>query len=123
MLEIGTLTELKAEAGELAENTDSEFSEITFEELLAQEKKDAFWLVILNGCYKPIYPLSFTSMWIANWFIWFNLMQAKKWKIQVMLKLIAVTSSQLNLWILLKQYVCPTPKISASSFETNKIKY
>ena len=45
MLEIGACMELKAKSGELMEDTDTEFADISFEELLAQEKKDSFWLV------------------------------------------------------------------------------
>lgn len=37
--------EVKAKSGELKESTDSDFTDISFEELLAQEKKDSFWLV------------------------------------------------------------------------------
>ncbi|PON96142.1 CA-responsive protein [Trema orientale] len=44
MLEIGARMELKAKSGELMESTDTEYSDISFEELLAQEKKDSFWL-------------------------------------------------------------------------------
>lgn len=49
MLEIGAHMEMKAKSGELteSESTDSDFSDISFEELLAQEKKDSFWLVLL----------------------------------------------------------------------------
>ncbi|XP_015866363.3 uncharacterized protein LOC107403948 [Ziziphus jujuba] len=45
MLEIGAHMEMKAKSGELteSESTDSDFSDISFEELLAQEKKDSFW--------------------------------------------------------------------------------
>lgn len=43
MLQIGVCLELKAESGELVEKADTEFPEISFEELLAQEKKDSFW--------------------------------------------------------------------------------
>ncbi|KAF2323551.1 hypothetical protein GH714_036054 [Hevea brasiliensis] len=43
MLEISTSMELKAKSGELIENKDTEVADISFEELLAQEKKDAFW--------------------------------------------------------------------------------
>nr|AKM76865.1 AT1G17665-like protein [Hypseocharis bilobata] len=43
MLEIGACMELKAKSDELMESTDSEFTDISFEELLAQEKKDSFW--------------------------------------------------------------------------------
>lgn len=46
MLEIGACMELQAKSGELTESTDSEFEDtISFEELLAREKKDSFWLV------------------------------------------------------------------------------
>ncbi|EOY27098.1 F11A6.1 protein, putative [Theobroma cacao] len=43
MLEIGACMELKSKSGELMEGTDTEFADISFEELLAQEKKDSFW--------------------------------------------------------------------------------
>ncbi|CAN4089086.1 unnamed protein product [Withania somnifera] len=43
MLEIGADMEMKAKPTELIENKDSELPDISFEELLAQEKKDAFW--------------------------------------------------------------------------------
>ncbi|GLT75585.1 hypothetical protein SLA2020_472980 [Shorea laevis] len=43
MLEIGECMELKAKAGELMQDSDTECSDISFEELLAQEKKDSFW--------------------------------------------------------------------------------
>nr|AKM76862.1 AT1G17665-like protein [Geranium incanum] len=43
MLEICACMELKAKSGELMENQDAEVAEISFEELLAQEKKDSFW--------------------------------------------------------------------------------
>lgn len=47
MLEIGACMEMKAKSSSLVESTDAEFSDISFEELLAQEKKDAFWLVLI----------------------------------------------------------------------------
>ncbi|MQL79765.1 hypothetical protein Taro_012208, partial [Colocasia esculenta] len=43
MLEIGARMESKAGADDNSESVDSEFAEISFEELLAQEKKDSFW--------------------------------------------------------------------------------
>nr|AKM76867.1 AT1G17665-like protein [Monsonia marlothii] len=43
MLEIGARMELKAKSGELTQTPDTEFTDISFEELLAQEKKDSFW--------------------------------------------------------------------------------
>ncbi|KAI3455553.1 hypothetical protein Pfo_012216 [Paulownia fortunei] len=51
MLEIGACMEMKAKSSSLVESTDSDFSDISFEELLAQEKKDAFWQ--RNGKLKP----------------------------------------------------------------------
>lgn len=52
MVEIGAGMELKANAEKLVEKeaeADTDFGDISFEELLAQEKKDVFWLVhILN---------------------------------------------------------------------------
>ncbi|XVF26952.1 hypothetical protein REPUB_Repub14bG0064600 [Reevesia pubescens] len=50
MLEIGACMELKAKSSELMEGTDNEFADISFEELLAQEKKDSFW-PNNNRCY------------------------------------------------------------------------
>nr|AKM76881.1 AT1G17665-like protein [Pelargonium x hortorum] len=44
MLEIGADMELKAKTSELTESTDTEFDDISFEELLAKEKKDSFWM-------------------------------------------------------------------------------
>ncbi|XP_030526191.1 uncharacterized protein LOC115737917 [Rhodamnia argentea] len=43
MLEVGACMELKAKSGELMEAEDSDVPDISFEELLAQEKKDSFW--------------------------------------------------------------------------------
>ncbi|KAH8514524.1 hypothetical protein H0E87_007385 [Populus deltoides] len=43
MLEISACVELKAKSEEVIETKDHEFGDISFEELLAQEKKDAFW--------------------------------------------------------------------------------
>lgn len=43
MLEISVRLELKAKSGEQMESADTGFSDISFEELLAQEKKDSFW--------------------------------------------------------------------------------
>ncbi|KAK4395126.1 hypothetical protein Sango_1666900 [Sesamum angolense] len=51
MLEIGACMEMKAKSSDLVESTDADFSDISFEELLAQEKKDAFWQ--RNGKLKP----------------------------------------------------------------------
>lgn len=45
MLEIGACMEMEDKLHEHVDNTDNEFAEISFEELLAQEKKDAFWFV------------------------------------------------------------------------------
>ncbi|GER28772.1 CA-responsive protein, partial [Striga asiatica] len=43
MLEISACMETKAKSSSLGKSTDDEFCDISFEELLAQEKKDAFW--------------------------------------------------------------------------------
>ncbi|XP_038896162.1 uncharacterized protein LOC120084452 [Benincasa hispida] len=43
MLEIGTCMELIQKSEKPTEKIDSEFTDISFEELLAQEKKDSFW--------------------------------------------------------------------------------
>ncbi|PPR94944.1 hypothetical protein GOBAR_AA25725 [Gossypium barbadense] len=48
MLEIGACMELKAKSGEQMEGADTEISDISFEELLAQEKKDSFCTLINN---------------------------------------------------------------------------
>ena len=47
MLEISVSMELKAKSGELSESADADQfkDDISFEELLAREKKDSFWLV------------------------------------------------------------------------------
>nr|AKM76868.1 AT1G17665-like protein [Melianthus villosus] len=43
MIDIGARVELKAKYGKLMECTETECDDISFEELLAQEKKDSFW--------------------------------------------------------------------------------
>ncbi|KAK8543351.1 hypothetical protein V6N13_136132 [Hibiscus sabdariffa] len=43
MLEVCTCMESKGKSSELMEDSDTEFTDISFEELLAQEKKDSFW--------------------------------------------------------------------------------
>lgn len=43
MLEISASVELKAKSGEMMESPDTDFADISFEELLAKEKKDSFW--------------------------------------------------------------------------------
>ncbi|PSS07351.1 Trichohyalin like [Actinidia chinensis var. chinensis] len=43
ILEISECMEVQAKSSELAESADADFSDISFEELLAQEKKDSFW--------------------------------------------------------------------------------
>ncbi|KAL4386107.1 hypothetical protein GQ457_09G005800 [Hibiscus cannabinus] len=43
MLEVCTCMESKGKSCEPMEDADSEFTDISFEELLAQEKKDSFW--------------------------------------------------------------------------------
>lgn len=45
MVEISENMELKAKSAELIEDRDTEIADISFEELLAQEKKDSFWFV------------------------------------------------------------------------------
>ncbi|KAL1301365.1 hypothetical protein AAHE18_18G247800 [Arachis hypogaea] len=49
MLEIGSCMD-NAKSRELIENRDDEFADISFEELLAQEKKDSFclWIVFFS---------------------------------------------------------------------------
>ncbi|CAI9780001.1 unnamed protein product [Fraxinus pennsylvanica] len=52
ILELGAcMEEIKANSVDLVESTDANFSDISFEELLAQEKKDSFWQ--RKGRYKP----------------------------------------------------------------------
>lgn len=60
MLEIGADMEMKAKSSELIENTEAELPDISFEELLAQEKKDAFWSV-LPSLHQLLLPLSLSS--------------------------------------------------------------
>ncbi|XXG56253.1 hypothetical protein AAC387_Pa03g3721 [Persea americana] len=43
MLEIAVRMELQAKSGELVESPETDSADISFEELLAQEKKDSFW--------------------------------------------------------------------------------
>lgn len=43
MLEIAVRMELQAKSGELVESLETDSADISFEELLAQEKKDSFW--------------------------------------------------------------------------------
>lgn len=45
MLEISAGLELKTKSREQMESKDIEFTGISFEDFLAQEKKDSFWLV------------------------------------------------------------------------------
>lgn len=45
MLEIGARMELEGKSGEPRESIDDDPTDISFEELLAQEKKDSFWSV------------------------------------------------------------------------------
>ena len=59
MLEIGECMELQAKSSELTESADADFSDISFEELLAQEKKDSFWLVSSVESY--VYSLSLAT--------------------------------------------------------------
>lgn len=56
MLEIGADMEMKAKSNELVENTEADLPDISFEELLAQEKKDVFWSVLpsLNPLLLPL---------------------------------------------------------------------
>lgn len=47
MLELGAcMEETKAKSIDLVESTDADFSDISFEEFLAKEKKDSFWFVL-----------------------------------------------------------------------------
>lgn len=48
MLELGACMEKAKQCGS-EENSDDEFTDISFEELLAQEKKDSFWLVSFHS--------------------------------------------------------------------------
>lgn len=46
MLELSASMELEAKSNEVVQSPDTdEFSDISFEELLAQEKKDSYWFV------------------------------------------------------------------------------
>ncbi|XP_040998173.1 uncharacterized protein LOC121244217 isoform X1 [Juglans microcarpa x Juglans regia] len=50
MLEISASMESKAKSSELMETTDADFADISFEELLAREKKDSFWQRKSRSC-------------------------------------------------------------------------
>lgn len=52
----------KAKSCELEKNKDDEFAGISFEELLAQEKKDSFWLVPFCS-FSPSCFIKFESSW------------------------------------------------------------
>lgn len=49
MVEISASMELKAKSGELVESVDTDFADISFEDFLAQEKKDSFWYASFLG--------------------------------------------------------------------------
>lgn len=73
MLEIGACMEMKAKSSELVGSTDSEseFTDISFEELLAQEKKDSFWSVAYDYLNNSLLSLShsfseFSCLPVAN---------------------------------------------------------
>lgn len=54
MLEISAcLEELKDKSGKLIESADPEYTDISFEDFLAQEKKDSFWSV--TNSYTTLY--------------------------------------------------------------------
>lgn len=51
MFEVCADMELKTKSSKPLENTETdEFADISFEELLAQEKKDSFWFVVPLKC-------------------------------------------------------------------------
>lgn len=51
MFEVCADMELKTRSSKPLENTETdEFADISFEELLAQEKKDSFWFVVPLKC-------------------------------------------------------------------------
>lgn len=60
MLELGACMEKEKSCGH-GDNRDDEFAEISFEELLAQEKKDSFWLVLCCS-FAPFF-LKFVTSW------------------------------------------------------------
>lgn len=62
MLEISARMETKPKSITAAESQDDNFSEISFEELLEREKKDAFWYVVIS-------ELSFFRMF-SYWDVW-----------------------------------------------------
>jgi len=98
MLELGVCAE-KEKLCEQVDNRDDEFTDISFEELLAQEKKDSFWLVLY-----PLFFIKLVNLWkphlpyfgfggeglICNSPIttFSVFVQAKKWEIKSVLKLI-----------------------------------
>lgn len=100
MLELGACME-KEKSSELGENRDDDFAEISFEELLAQEKKDSFWLVSFFSFFRSIFSLvCFGSLFSPSWrgrvgfnspiTTFFVFVQAKKWEIKTKLKLITL---------------------------------
>lgn len=58
MLEISASMESKAKSSELMETTDADFADISFEELLAREKKDSFWYAQVM-----VFPLPPSLVW------------------------------------------------------------
>lgn len=81
MLEIGADMEMKAKSNELVENTEAELPDISFEELLAQEKKDAFWSV-LSSLHPLLLPHPFGLLTRYH----FEL-QAEEWENESVLRL------------------------------------
>lgn len=58
MLEIGVSME-KEKSCKLGDRRDDEFSDISFEELLAQEKKDSFWSVMFHLLFADVKSVPF----------------------------------------------------------------
>lgn len=97
MLEIGARMELEAKSGEPRESIDDDPTDISFEELLAQEKKDSFWSVT-NLKFKAFFQLClflhFLNRLISNENP--SNMQAEKWETKILLKLTVISFSALT---------------------------
>ena len=79
LLEIGARMEAEDKHREQVERTDDEFADISFEELLAQEKKDAFWLVSIL-IFQPLFRFSRLMLTLR-----FFYMQAEEWQKSILL--------------------------------------
>ncbi|TKY48256.1 hypothetical protein E2542_SST25672 [Spatholobus suberectus] len=75
MLELGACMEKEKTSG-LGENRDDDFVDISFEELLAQEKKDSFWLVSFCS-FSLSFLIGFCKFMSSPYFL--NILEGKGW--------------------------------------------